>query len=198
MKVFITGRSSVLGIEVAKILANAGDRCILYDVAEPSELPHRTEFVQGDILDTALLRNFALSCNYGIHLAVVSENQSDDKFFSTNVSGAYNFLKIANEIKFQNTIVVGSAPVHLSIDSADKWPLMHTANDVDRLYDLTKILQEVIAKDYHHHGLPVLCLRLGHVVRGEACTNLKGTVALDDITYCHGGWVAIEDVAQAC
>ena len=198
MKVLITGGSGILGLEVAKIISNAGDSCILYDLVEPSEMPHRTEFVQGDIRDTALLRNSALNCDYGIHLAVVSENHSDDNFFSTNVRGAYSFLKIANETKFQNTVVVGSAPVHLSIDSADKWPLMHTAKDDDRLYDLTKILQEVITKDYHQHGLPVLCLRLGHVVRGEACTNLKGTVALDDITYCHGGWVAIEDVAQAC
>jgi hypothetical protein len=44
----------------------------------------------------------------------------------------------------------------------------------------------------------VLCLRFGHIVRGEEETNLKDTLALKDEYYCRGGWVALEDIAEAC
>ena len=66
------------------------------------------------------------------------------------------------------------------------------------VYDLTKALQEVLARDFHAHGLPVICIRLGHIVHGKDEMTLDRSKALSEENYCRGGWVALEDVADAC
>jgi nucleoside-diphosphate-sugar epimerase len=198
MNVLITGGSSAIGLAVAELIVSAGGQCRLFDTVVPSHVPDNTEFFAGDVRDLAALSAAAAGCDSGVHLAVVAEQSSDANMLSVNVTGAWHFLSVARALGFKRSLIIGSAPVHLPLVKADDGPLFPTASDNDHLYDLTKILQEVVAADFQHHGLPVCCMRLGHVVRGLAQTNLKGREALRQVSYCRGGWVALEDVAVAC
>jgi len=94
------------------------------------------------------------------------------------------------------SVLASSAPVHLPLNDFDTNPLLRT--DKDDVYDLSKKLQEIIAQDYHSHGLPVLCLRFGHIVRGMEQLTLDSKTSLDDLDYCRGGWIALEDVISGC
>ena len=54
------------------------------------------------------------------------------------------------------------------------------------LYDLTKRLQEEIARDYcETHGMTTIVLRAGHIVDGRSEKDLKGR-SLSTLTYCRG------------
>lgn len=198
MRVLITGGSSIVGLELAKEIGLHGHSSVIFDRIAPSETVPGTDYVWGDILDIPALRRAAAHCDCGIHLAVISDALKPEEMLSINVIGAYNFLKIAEERRFKNAIVAGSAPVHLPDVQTERWPLFPTSSGGDRLYDLTKIIQEVVAKEFSDHGLPVTCLRFGHLVRGEEETTLEGTRTLKEVEYCRGGWVALEDVVEGC
>jgi len=70
--------------------------------------------------------------------------------------------------------------------------------DSDHLYDLTKRLQEEIAKDFADTlGMTTVVLRAGHVVDGREEVDPQGR-PLRSIDYCRGGWVSRYDLASAC
>lgn len=47
------------------------------------------------------------------------------------------------------TVVASSAPVHLAPTELDNGSLLRTSGGNDHVYDQTKVLQEVIARDFH-------------------------------------------------
>jgi nucleoside-diphosphate-sugar epimerase len=196
MKVLITGGSGIIGRGLAEKLLASGHEVLVYDIGRET-MPAGARFVEGDVTDFDWLAGAAEGCEVGIHLAILSGTSRPADVLSVNVLGAYGFLQAARGAGFRNAIIVGSAPVHLPAPAHDDGVLGPTEG-VEHPYDLSKTLQEVVARDFHSHGLPVMCLRLGHVVRGKEATDLDGTVSLKDEHYCRGGWAAIEDVIEAC
>ena len=195
MKVLVTGACGTIGLAVAEKLVSANCEVVAYDRVR-SELPDGASLIEGDVRDFTHLAEAASGCEAGIHLAAVADGATVSDILSINALGAYGFLAAAKEAGFRRSIVAGSAPVHLPASDRDNsFPPPSADGDV---YDLSKALQEVIAGDFHAHGLAVLCLRFGHIVRGEAETNIEGSLALKDEQYCRGGWVALEDIAEAC
>ena len=198
MRVFVTGGSSDVGYFLAQKLVADGHGVVAFDITDRSDPVDGVEFVEGDIRDFAAVRHAAGDCDTGIHLAVCAGESSAEDIMSVNVSGAYAFLMAARTANFRSSIVASSAPVHLAPDAPDDNMLLRTSGDDDHVYDLTKALQEFIARDFHSHGLPVLCLRFGHIVWGKEETNLDSPIPLREFDYCRGGWVALEDVVTAC
>jgi nucleoside-diphosphate-sugar epimerase len=197
MKVLITGGGGPVGAALCEKLISRENDVVVYDLKHGST-PAGALFVEGDVRDFDHLAEVAAGCEAGIHLAVLAGETRQEDMFSVNVSGAYGFLFAASKARFGRSIVVSSAPVHLAASGMDRqFPLLTSGGD-DRLYDLTKALQEVMAHDFHAHGLNVLCLRFGHVVRGEEETDLERTTSLAEEHYCRGGWVALEDAVEAC
>jgi nucleoside-diphosphate-sugar epimerase len=81
------------------------------------------------------------------------------------------------------------------LDARTDWRSI--TND-DHLYDLTKRLQEEIARDYAEtFRMPVVVLRAGHIVDGVEGVDSTGQ-PLREISYCRGGWVCRYDLARAC
>jgi len=198
VKTLITGVSSCIGQGIAKQLVTQGIDVVGFDIRKSKILSQDVTFIEGDVRNIEDLVHAAVGCTSGIHLAVKADSSDPETTLSVNVLGAYAFLIAAKQALFKNTIIVSSAPVHLPSTQITENKSLETSEDEDHLYDLTKILQEVIAKDFHTHGLPVMCLRFGHVVRGEEELSLKRNCELRNLDYCRGGWVALEDVVQAC
>lgn len=198
MKTLITGVCSEVGRYLSTQLVDHGHEVVGFDIEYPNAQLTDIKFVQGDVRDFSALAAAAKECDTGIHLAVRAGEASTEDIFSVNVSGAYNFMAAARKHQFRNAIVASSAPVHLVQDQADNDLLLRTSQDDDHVYDMSKALQEVIARDFHTHGTRVMCLRFGHIVWGKQEVNLDKPTPLADFEYCRGGWVALEDVATAC
>lgn len=196
MTILITGGNGSIGVALTERLLASGHEVVVYDIAG-DEVPVAARFVRGNVADVLGLVAAAEGCDAGIHLAILSGDSRPTDILSVNVLGAYAFLQAARRAGFGNAIMPGSAPVHLPTSPQDNGGPGRTES-LDHPYDLSKALQEMIARDFHAHGLPVMGLRFGHVVRGREGTNLEGTTSLAEEDYCRGGWVAVEDVAEAC
>ncbi len=197
MKVLVTGANSEVGIAVSNRLLASGHSIVAYDL-NGGKVPHDVRFVEGDVRNFTQLMAASTGCDAGVHLAARANDSSAAEIMSVNVIGAYQFLAAAKKANFRNAIIASSAPVHLEPSDRDCGCLLRTSIEDDHAYDLSKALQETIGRDYHAHGLPVLCVRFGHIVLGEQEKTLDGAKALEDETYCRGGWVALEDIAGAC
>ena len=195
MNVFVTGSSSTIGTSLLAALQAQGHGVVAFDL-QPAPHPLRgVVYIRGDVRDMDAVDRAAAGCDAGIHLAVRANEYSADEVLSVNVLGAHAFFLAARRHSFRRAVLASSAPVHLPPASNDNDLLLRT--DAGDTYDLSKKLQEVIGQDFHTHGVPVVCLRFGHVVRGTGETTLAGA-PLDDLHYCRGGWVALEDVVAGC
>ena len=197
MNVLITGGAGNVGFELSKKLVSSGNRVVVYDLKN-DDLPTAVQFIEGDVRDFKRLALAAEGCDGGIHLAALDGTSGAENIVSVNVLGVIGFLTAAGKARFRISVVASAAPVHLAPSELDDGFLLRTAGGDDHIYDLTKVLQEVIARDFHSHGLATLCLRFGHIVRGEEEMNLLRSMSLKDEHYCRGGWVALEDVVDAC
>jgi nucleoside-diphosphate-sugar epimerase len=117
------------------------------------------------------------------------------------VLGTYNVFEAARRQEVSKVVLMGSAPVHLAplesgrVDARTRLP---TSAGGDHLYDLTKRLQEEIARDFcETYEMEMVVLRAGHVVDGIEGVDAKGT-PLGELDYCRGGWVCRHDLAEAC
>lgn len=198
MKTLITGVSSRIGIALSAQLLAAGESVVGVDTRQPEGAPPRLDFLEADVRDSNVLNIAANGCDNGIHLAVNADQTRPTDIFETNVVGAYNFLTAAQNNDFSNSIVASSAPVHLNPDIVETARQLPSSTGPDHAYDLSKALQEAVARDFHHHGTPTMCLRFGHIVLGQRALNLDSPIPLADFDYCRGGWVALEDVVSAC
>jgi nucleoside-diphosphate-sugar epimerase len=197
MNFLITGGAGDVGIELSKRLGLSGHGVVVYDLKNAGLLSG-VQFFEGDVRDFKRLALAAEGCDSGIHLATSGGASGAENIISVNVLGVTGFLAAGRKARFRNSVVASSAPVHLAPSELDNDILLRTSGGDDHVYDLTKTLQEVIARDFHSHGLPTLCLRFGHIVRGEEEMNLERSIFLKDEDYCRGGWVALEDVVDAC
>jgi nucleoside-diphosphate-sugar epimerase len=197
MKVLITGGAGEVGIELSRRLVSSGHVVVVYDLKK-ERLPAGVEFVEGDVRDFKRIVAAAEGCDSGIHLAALAGASATEDIVSVNVLGTFGFLAAARRARFKNSVVASSASVHLAPGELDNGLLLRTSGGDDHVYDLTKALQEMIARDFCSHGLPTLCLRFGHIVLGEEESNLQRSMSLGDEEYCRGGWVALEDVINAC
>ena len=208
MKVFITGASGWTAAPLLQVLHQAGHSITGFDLAPAAEGAARwikKHFI-GDVSDynQVLQAIQATAPESIIHLAVaVGQNDylEPEIPFAVNVLGTYHVFEAARRAGVQKVVLISSAAVHLprfelGIREAETgWT---SSPGKDHLYDLTKRLQETIARDFSAtFDIQALVLRAGHVVDGHRETDSKDRV-LADLDYCRGGWVCRHDLAQAC
>lgn len=198
MRVLITGGRDRTAQPIVQALTAAHHHITTFDLA-PTDRPHALSGNIAHLPDTltAVPNHEAI-----LHLAVAvgaDDYQTPDIPFATNVKGTYNLFEAARRHQIGRIVLTSSAPVHLQHAGAiDPQRPLPTSPEGDHLYDLTKMLQKQIARDFcETYGMTAVVLRLGHLVNGEADTDPQGK-PLSEVTYCRDGWMSTTDVAQAC
>lgn len=173
----------------------------LQDVVCPPLLkPYLSKAVECDVADYEAVYDAMNSADAVIHFAIAvgeDDYKNPDVPFATNVRGTYNVFEAARRREVDKVVMISSADVHF--DSTDQdhsdW---RSSPDSDHVYDLTKRLQEEIAKDFvDTFGMTTVVLRAGHIVDGHDNVDSKGR-PLEILDYCKGGWVSKYDLANAC
>ena len=197
MRVFLTGAAGDLGSRLRPALTEAGIGFTAMDRTPAGNAPNA---LRGDLID-APLHEWLVGHDAVIHLAALPGDASPSDTFRSNVFGAWRVLSEAANVGIKRLVLTSSAPVHLDQSTAGlaNSPLL-TGSDGDRVYDVSKRLQESLAEDVARHGraerVTVICLRLGHVVDGAGRVDFEGR-DLARLDYCRGGWVDVADVTRA-
>ena len=208
MRVLVTGAFGWTAVSIAQALERAGHEITAFD------LPSATcsDEIAG-LFDQVFLGNVAnfddlhaatQAVDAIVHLAVAvgkDDYQDPETPFAVNVKGTYNVFESARRRGVSAIVLLSSAAVHLAhadgaiIRAPTDWK---SATGEDHLYDLTKRLQEEIARDFcDTFQMSAVVLRAGHIVDGKKQVDPKGR-PLSTLDYCRGGWVCRYDLATAC
>src|SRR5216683_8272358 len=149
MKMLLTGGSGDLGQALVALLISKGHTPVILDVRALHDSTQGI-FIQGSILDRAILKEALHSCDCIIHIAawhgiheIRGEKNSYD-FFDLNVRGTLEVFEAAVSLGINKVVFI-------STTSVDK---------PDTRYGRSKILGECIAEDYRKHSnMNVITLR---------------------------------------
>lgn len=208
MRVLITGAAGWTAAAIVGAVGQAGHDVIAFDLPgaghDAPRIPGVGRAIAGDVSSSVDVTAAMRSADAVVHLAVAVEDgayRTPDLPFAVNVRGTYNVFAAARQRAVGKVVLMGEAAVHVPprdgerLDARTDW--RGDAGD-DHLYDLTKRLQEEIAKDFcATHGMTAVVLRASHVVDGRAGVDPHG-VPLEEVTYARGGWVCRYDLARAC
>jgi len=157
-KVFITGGSGFLGINLIRYLINRNYEIVSYDIA-PFNYPEKTSVmaIYGDIRNKKDLMTSMAGCDLVIHTAAALPLYSKKDIFSTDVLGTKNVLDASVKNKIKRVVMVSSTAVY---GIPDHHPLF----EEDKLYGVgpygeAKILAEKECIKYRKKGLIVPILR---------------------------------------
>ncbi len=204
MRILVTGGLGWTAHAITAALEHDGHSLVLFDLPGVIDVGQGTsnvrEVVRGDIADRRQFEAAVSDVEGIIHLAVATGDQAyeaPELAFRVNVQGTYNLFWVAHRHGYPRIVMVSSAPVHITDErwGPGRW---NSSAGEDHLYDLTKRLQEEIAKDFcEPYGMKAIALRAGHIVDGRIGVDPKGH-PLDQLVYCEGGWLCRHDLARAC
>ena len=118
MNVLLTGGSGFLGRYFHAALIAAGDQVTVLDLVRPAWDPGPTRIVQGDVRNTAKVREALRGCDAILHLAAAHHDFgiARETYFSVNEQGARVLVAeaaaagVSNICFFSSVAVYGSAP----------------------------------------------------------------------------------------
>ncbi len=166
MNIVVTGGAGYIGSYTSKTLTLAGHHVTVFDNLSTGhkDLARWGEFVEGDILDPASLRNClnAVRPDGIIHFAafsLVGESvQNPGKYLRNNVVGTLNLLEAMRDTGVRNIVVSSSAAVY---GAPKRMPISEecAVNPINP-YGETKMFMERMLADFSHaHGLSWIALR---------------------------------------
>jgi UDP-glucose 4-epimerase len=173
MAVMVTGGAGMLGLHVARALAEQGQSVVAYSTsgAPPraelvlGEFASRVTFIAGNILDLARLRGIVEKFEVSgiIHTAALtleSQARADPHgVFSVNVGGTANVLEAARLGKMRRVVYIGSASEYGR--RPDLRPIGEEEENVEGMYAETKFLGHRLGQRYRQvFGLDVLTVRV--------------------------------------
>lgn len=159
MKVYITGISGFLSINLVRYLLAAGYEDIagidLVDFNYPER--DRIKFLQGDIRNQEQLRKSMQGADLVIHTAAALPLYPPEEIYSTDVEGTRNVIQQACEYGVKRFIHISSTAVY-------GVPIHHPIIETDPLcgvgpYGEAKIKAEMICSSYREKGMTVNILR---------------------------------------
>jgi nucleoside-diphosphate-sugar epimerase len=200
-RTLVTGAAGWTARAVLERLAAAGHRIVGLDVNAPCrDRPTDVRWVRADVSDAASIEAAFAGVTGVVHMAVAVGNSDyarADTPFRSNVLGTYNVFELARRHDVRRVVVIGSAPVHLPPTPTATATVWRSSSGDSHLYDLTKRLQEEIARDFAEtFAMDAIVLRAGHIVDARQRRDPRGR-PLEQVQYCRGGWVCRHDLAAA-
>lgn len=179
-KLFLTGGSGFIGINVMECFLKKGiqvynyDCCNISDIVEDyfSRLPGVYHFIQGDILEREKL-SAALDTSGAdtvIHMAVITVTEERERsdtrhIFDVNCGGTLNMLDASVKAGIRRFIYVSSIAAYGT--TAFEADILKEDMDnlkPENLYQISKFASEKLALRYKYlHNMDILCARLGDV-----------------------------------
>jgi len=157
-RVFVTGGSGFLGINLIRHLLNKNCDVVSFDIV-PFCYPEadRISWIIGDIRDRSAVEKAMQGCTAVVHCAAALPLYSKDDIYSTDVDGTRCVLETAAEIGIKRIVHISSTAVY---GVPDHHPLYET----DQLvgvgdYGQAKIMAEAICREFRDKGLCVPILR---------------------------------------
>jgi len=207
MQILITGAAGWTAAAIIEAVRRAGHDVIAFDLPGAGcNAPEMRQVgtIAGDVASFADVAGAMRSADAVIHLAVAVEEgayRSPGAPFAVNVLGTYNVFEAARRAEVGRVVLMSEAAVHVPwepgewLEAEDDW---RSDPGEDHLYDLTKRLQEEIARDFcATFPMTAVVLRAGHIVDGKAGVDPRGC-PLEAVDYARGGWVCRYDLAEAC
>ena len=114
MKVFITGGSGFLGINLIRALKRKGIKDIqVLDIAE-FDCPEKNEiqFIKGDVRNSEALALVIKGADVVIHAAAALPLYSKEEIYTTDIEGTKNLLEAAHIHGVQRVIHISSTAVY--------------------------------------------------------------------------------------
>ena len=158
MKVFVTGGSGFLGINLIRFLLAKKCEVISYDL-EPFSYPEkkRIKAVSGDIRDEKKVARAMKGADMVVHTAAALPLYKKEDIFSTDIDGTRNVLEAAYKHKVKRFVQISSTAVYGIPDH-------HPLYEDDRLigvgpYGEAKIAAEELCLEYRAKGMCVPIIR---------------------------------------
>ncbi len=159
MRIFITGGSGFLGINLIRFLLEKNHEVVSYDLLpfEYVDCKSKITSIVGDIRDVLALQKAMKGCDSVVHAAAALPLYTDHDIYTTDVEGTKNVLETAHNLCITRLVHISSTAVY---GIPDHHPLYET----DRLigvgkYGEAKIKAETVCDEYRKKGLCVTILR---------------------------------------
>lgn len=160
--ILITGANGLIGSQICKYLISEDlpFKALKRKGSDISLLPDdKVNWVDGDILDAVLLREYLRGVSVVIHCAaIVSYHKEDEQLmYHVNVKGTRNIVDVCIEegvqqfIHISSIAALGKKPNQLEVDENNDW----VESPVNSAYARTKYLSELEVWRGFHEGMGV-------------------------------------------
>lgn len=158
-KVFVTGGSGFLGINLIRELLKQGYDIVNYDIEKFTyeDCVDKIETHVADIRDKDSLLKTMKGCDYVVHCAAALPLYKKKDIFSTDIDGTRNVVDVAHHYKINRFVQISSTAVY---GIPDHHPLVET-DKLDGVgpYGIAKIEAEKVCTDYREKGMTISIIR---------------------------------------
>lgn len=159
MKIFITGGSGFLGINLIRDLLTKKHEVVSYDIVpfDYADCKDKITWIVGDIRDKQALFQAMAGCDMVVHTAAALPLYSEADILSTDIEGTKNVLSVAQSLHINRVVFISSTAVYGIPDH-------HPLYEGDKLvgvgpYGKAKVAAESVCEDYRKKGLCVPIIR---------------------------------------
>jgi nucleoside-diphosphate-sugar epimerase len=157
-RVFVTGGSGFLGINLIRFLLEKGDEVVSYDIV-PFDYPEKKRItaIVGDIRDKKAVDEAMAGTDIVIHCAAALPLYKEADIYSTDIDGSRNVLEAAFKHKVERFIHISSTAVY---GIPDHHPLFEDDTLVGvGPYGISKVKTERVCEEYRKKGMCVSIIR---------------------------------------
>lgn len=159
MKIFITGGSGFLGINLIRHLLALQHEVVSYDIVpfDYSDCKDKITWIVGDIRDKQALSKAMEQTDMVVHTAAALPLYSEADIISTDIEGTRNVLSVAQSLHIKRVVFISSTAVYGIPDH-------HPLYEGDKLigvgpYGKAKVAAEGVCEEFRKKGLCVPIIR---------------------------------------
>lgn len=159
-KVLVTGGAGYIGSSCVKSLIEAGHKVVVFDdfsTGQKDKVPNEAEIVEGNLLDTELLETvchkiqFDAVMHFAAKKAVGESEENPSLYFTNNVIGSLNLLKIMEVANIPQIVFSSTAAVYAPNETFENLSEVSKLAPIS-VYGQTKLMVEEMINTYVRTG----------------------------------------------